>query len=125
MHDEIAQSLRDEQQVRAERDARTSHINFLPDNPGAWRKPPLFVIFAIVGEKAFWHHAKQFAPGDHQRAVINLPAATDRRADHHGGQRFAFPNDSANFLFDTLQQRILQMQVINRVGRKAELGKKD
>jgi hypothetical protein len=58
-----------------------------PGYARAWREPAILVIFPIVGEETFRHHAEDDAPRDDHSAVVERPVVLHRRANHqHRGE---------------------------------------
>jgi hypothetical protein len=126
VEDEVVEIRRGEDQVDPERRDVAADRNVQTGQADAGREPALLVVFAIIGQIALGYDAQEPAACDRQGAVVQAPRAADRRpdADHRRevAPRFDQPGHRP---LDGVQQRVLQMQIVDRIGRQAELGKDD
>ena len=83
------------------------------DTPAARREAAgselaLFVIFAVVWQKRFWHQAEDRAPVDRDCAIEQLPVEPQRRANQKNTKKvLAAPRQMRDSLHASFQQGIL------------------
>ncbi len=124
VEDEARQIAGREDQIRPEGDRLPGEGERLPGDVAAVGEPALLVVFPVVRQVAFRHDAEELAPGDRQAAVVEASRAPDRRADQqHRAEAGARGDDVGDRRLDGVEQRGLQVQIVERVGRDAELGK--
>ena len=112
-----------ENKVGPKRYAGPCNGDFLPLDTAPMGKPAFLVIFAVIGQEALGHRAQQPAAGHNQRAIVNLAPAAQRRTDQQDRrQRGRFGHDPPHGLLNRVQQRALQVQVVNRVTGHAQFG---
>ena len=123
MEDEARQVVRLEDQVGAEGHVSAVETDALPDDAPAMREPALLVIFAVVRQVGFRHHAQDVPARDHNGAIVEPPLVAQRRADEKdGGEIGARRHDLGQRGLARFEESGLQQQVVERVGRQAELG---
>src|SRR5690606_25812288 len=120
---EAGQPVRGEDEVGAERHLALADADHRAAYGEAGGEPALLVELAVVGQVRFGHRAEQLAVGDRQRAVVDPPVVAQRRADQqHRAEALARRDDLADRGFRGVEERRLQVQVVDRVGRDAQLG---
>ena len=98
--------------------------NVQADQADAGGEPALLVVFAVVGQVALGNDAQQPAARDRQRAVVEAPGAADGRPDADDRRQVAARLDQPRERgLDRVEQRVLQVQIVDRVGGQRQLGK--
>ena len=83
---------------------------------------PALVEFAIVRQVCLGNHAEQSAAMDDQRAIVEPSAPAQRRAgDDNRRQILRGGDEMAGRLFHGVQQAGLMEQIVDGIGRQAEL----
>ena len=124
MEGHAERARRTEQHVGAERRVLARELDPVGDRVGAGDEMALLVELAVVGQEDLRHHAEDLAAMDHDRGVVEPVRHAQRRADHqHREQRLRGLDDLGDQFLDLVEQRILQQQILDRVGRQSQLGK--
>ena len=112
-----------EDQIGAERHAFPAHRDIQPDTLTPMREPAFLVEFAVIGQVALGHRPQQPAATHHQRAIVDPAVAPQRSPDHqHGRDGAAGIEYLRQVILDCIEQRGLQVQIVECVGRQAQLG---
>ena len=112
-----------EQQVRAERGVVPGDGDRPAGDADARGEMPALVELAVIRQKNLWHDAEQLAAMDRDRAVVKLPMRAQRRADDkHREPVPAGLDQTIDLGLDRVEQRILKQQIVDRIGREAQLG---
>ncbi len=124
MEDEVGQIARGEDQVGAEWRGLAGNIDVEIAQAGAGSKPALLVEFAVVRQEGFRHHPEQPAARDDRGAIIQPTIAPQRNPDQQDrAKRAAGGNDIRQRGLGCIEQRVLQQEIVDRIGRQAKLGK--
>ena len=112
-----------EEKIGPERNLLSAGADGEADAIAAMREPALLVIFPVIGQKALGHHAEHFAATDRERTIVDAAIAPQRRADHeHCRNVAACLRYGRDFGVDRVEQRVLQVKIVERVGRQAQFG---
>ena len=85
--------------------------------------PPL-VEFAVIRQKYFRHDPEHMAAVDRDRAIVEPPLPPQRRADDEDRtQVFACRDQPLDLRLDRIEHRVLEQQIVDRIGRQRQLGK--
>ena len=83
----------------------------------------LLVELPVVRQEGLWDHAEQATALDGERAVVDPVAPAQRRADEQQRpQAGRFGDHPGGFFLHGIEQRLLQQQILDRVGRQPEFG---
>ena len=119
---EVPQVLGREQQVRPERRRLAGDIELEPPKTGAGGEPALLVILAVVRQEGLGDHAKDAATGDGDGAIVDPTGPPQRRAQQQDRAEVAAAlDDLAERALDAGEQRVLQVEVVDRIARQPEL----
>ena len=113
-----------EDQVRAERRLVAGDGDRAAAHPLAGGEMPALVEFAVIRQKHLRHDAEHPAAMDRDRAIVEpaLVAAAARRRQRPGaGSRF--PHQPVDLRLDRIEHRVLEQQIVDRIGRQRQLGK--
>ena len=115
---------RAEQQVGAERHLLAGELDRVLDDVGARHEVALLVELAVVRQVGLGHHAQDDAAMDDDGGVVEAARQAQRRADDQDGKELVRGlDDLGDRLLDLVQERILQQQVLDGVGREPSSGK--
>ena len=90
---------------------------------GARGKMPALVKFAVIRQVNLWHDAEQPAAMNNERTVVELTLGPERGADRDHRKPVAARGDQAvDFALDRVEQRVLEQQIVDRIGRETEFG---
>ncbi len=79
---------------------------------------PALVEFAVVRQKDLGHHAQHPAAMDRHGAIIELTLHPQRRADdEHRKPLPAGIDEPRELALDRVEHRVLEQEIIDRVGR--------
>ena len=111
---------------RTARSARPRSISS-PSRPTPGGEPALLVIFAVIGQEALRHDAEDAAARDGERRNCRAGrcAAAARRRRSTGAELRARLRRAGRSRLDRVEERVLQEQIVDRVGGDVELGKDD
>jgi hypothetical protein len=85
--------------------------------------PPL-VEFAVIRQEHLRHDTEQPAAMDRDAAIVEPSPPTQRRADDKDRKHFlAGGGQPLELRGDRVEHRVLKQQVVDRIGRQAQLGK--
>ena len=80
------------------------------------------VEFAVVRQEHLRHHPEQMPAVDHQAAIVEPPLDAQRRADdEHRRQLLAGGDQPIDLRRDGVEHGILKQQIVDRIGRQAQL----
>lgn len=109
-------------QVLAKGHRLSGNCNLSP-NISARRIPPLLVELAVVRQVALGDYAKNVAAIDDYGTIVETPLPPQGCANyHHRSACLAGASELCNGIFDAVEKRLAEQQVINRIARQAELG---
>ncbi len=81
------------------------------------------VEFAIVRQEHLRHHPEQLPAVDRQTAIVELPLDAQRCADDEDRRQLPARRDQPiDLRRDGVEHRILKQQIVDRIGRQAQLG---
>ena len=122
--DEVGDIAGGEDQVGAEGRALARDVDAEAGQTQPAREPALLIIFAVIGQEDLGDDAEDAAPRDRERAIIDAPVAPQRRADQqHRLELRAGLHDRRDPRLSRIEQRVLQMQIVDGVAGDIELGK--
>ncbi len=114
-------ACRAEQQVHPERGGLAAHGDLAAPDACARSEIAALVELAVVGQISLGDDAEDAAAVDHHRRVVEPARASQGRADDQHRKQFAAGvGDRGDPCFDRIQHRILQQQLVQRIGRDAE-----
>ena len=123
MHHEIGIVLRNKELVRTEWRLKIADCDRLAADTLARAEMPALVIFAVVGKENLGHDAEQATALHRHGAIVDAAAVSERRSEEgESAQRRRFLDDPRDRLHHAVEQRVLQQEIIDRVGRERELG---
>ena len=112
------------QQIGAERGVMPGERDRPAGDALARGEMPALVEFAVVRQKDFRDDAEHAPAMDRDRAVVELPMRAQWRADDKHRKAFAARLQQAvDLALDRVEQRVLKQQIVDRIGREAQLGK--
>ena len=113
-----------EQQVGAERHGLSRQLDLMTDHVGAGDEMSLLVEFAIVRQIGLGHHAQHLAAMDDDGRVVEPVRHPERRPDDQNREELARRvDDPGDRPLDFVEQRVLQQQVLDGIGRQTQFGK--
>ena len=113
---------RPEQQVGAERHFLAGELDLALDDVGARDEVALFVEFAVVRQVGFGHDAQDHAAVDDDGRVVKPARHAQRGADDQDGKELVGGRHHlGDRPLDLIEERVLQQQVLDGVGRQPEL----
>ena len=84
---------------------------------------PPFIEFAVIRQKHLGHDAEQASAMDDDAAIVEMPAVPQRRADDkHREEVAACREQPIDLPLDLVEHGVLEQQIVDRIGRKPELG---
>ena len=121
--DETGDGRMREEEIGSEWNLLSARADGEADAVAAMREPALLVIFPVIWQEALGHHAEHCAAADRQSTIVDAAIAPQRRADHeHCRNVAARLRYSRDFGIDRVEQRVLQMKIVERVRGKAQFG---
>ena len=85
--------------------------------------PPL-VEFAVIRQEDFRHDPEHMAAVDRDRAIVEPPLPPQRRPDDKDRtQVFACRDQPLDLRLYRIEHRVLEQQIVDRIGRQRQLGK--
>ncbi len=124
VEDEPGEIARLKDQVGSERRLPAGDPDRLPREVAAVGEPALLVVLAVVRQEALRDDAEEPAAGDRQRAVVEAARVPQRGSDQKDRRQIgARGGDLADGRLHGIEQRRLQVKIVDRVGGDAELGK--
>ncbi len=113
-----------EKEVAAEWHFQTPQADRRAPYVAAMGKPAFLVEFSVIWQEALWHNAQQAAGANDQRTIIQPSIMTDRSTNqHHRAQCGARSDDFTRGALHCVQQRRLQVEIVECVRGQAKLGK--
>ncbi len=113
-----------EDQVGPERRRGARQGDLAARNPEAGSEPAPLIELAVVGQVALGHDAQHPSGVDRDGAVEQPPAPPERRPDaEHGRELARRLRQARQRRFHPVEQRVLQVQVVDGVSAEAELRK--
>ena len=112
------------QQIDAERRLLSGEGHHCVAHPFARSEMPPFVKLPVIRQKHLRHDAEQSAAMNDDAAIIKPSAPAQRRADDKDRTQFLAGGQQASDLPDhRVEHSILKQQIVDRIGRQAQLGK--
>ena len=120
---EIGHAACGEHEIGAEGHGLPGQRGLATGDAEAGREPSMLVVLAVVGQECLRHRAGDAAVRDDHGAVVQALVAPHRRADDEGARELARRrHEVGDRALHAVEQRLLQEEVVDRVGRQPELG---
>ena len=112
---------RPEEEVGAERHRLVGEPDFRLQHVGARHEMPLLVELAVVRQVDLGHHAQDRAAMDDDGGIVEPSAHPEWRADNQDRiELLRRLHHFGNGSLDLVEQRVLQQQVLDRIGREPQ-----
>ena len=111
-----------EQEIAAKGRLVPGDCDRLTDDVLSRGEVPALIEFAVVRQKHLGDDAEQPSAMDDDAAIVEMPAVPQRRPDDKDREEVAAGGDQpVELALHLVEHRVLEQQIVDRIGRKAEL----